>query len=242
MKRYPGNPAVTRLNDLTTLAPDEYAKRVSGVAVKLDALSRSTVEQITRNPDFAMDDILGRRGLVSVVAPLQDGQLAQTLSGLFVNDLLFRAYNRFASAAGVRLLLVLDEAAQLADRIDYKNLLSVARSARIAVLLAVQDITQFADPNERSTVFGNCSTYISFSGVSHDSAKMLSDRLGQHSVLTTTVGRTPGTIGYQTTVSNTTSMAPVLGLREIMMIPFGTRQAVVHSRDILPSPFFVDFA
>jgi hypothetical protein len=70
---------------------------------------------------------------------------------------------------------------------------------------------------------------------------MLSNRLGQHPVLTSTVGRTPGTIGYQTTVSNTTNMAPVLGLREIMMIPFGTRPAIVHSRDVVPAPFFVDF-
>ncbi|GAB3171917.1 hypothetical protein GCM10027259_07800 [Micromonospora palomenae] len=240
--RYPNGPAYARLADLVNLAPDDYSKRISGVAVRLDALARPTVEQVTRNSDFQMSDVLQQRGLVSVVAPLQDGQLAQTISGLFVNDLLFRAFNRFTSPDGNRLLLVLDEAAQLADRIDFKNVLSVARSAGVAIMVAVQDVTQFADVNERSTVFGNCGTYISFSGVSPESAKLLADRLGAHSVLTTTVGRTPGGLGYQTTVNSTTQVVPVLGQREIMNIPYGSRPAVVHARDVLAAPFLVDLA
>ncbi|MEV6487425.1 type IV secretory system conjugative DNA transfer family protein [Actinoplanes sp. NPDC051633] len=241
LSRYPNSPAIPRLADLMSLAPDDYSKRISGVSVKLDALARPAVEQVTRNPDFATPDVLSTHSLTSIVAPLQDGQLARTLSGLFVNDLLFRAFNRFTGHSGNRLLLVLDEAAQLADRIDFKNVLSVARSAGVAIVVAVQDVAQFADVNERSTVFGNCGTFVCFSGASPESAKLLSDRLGSHPVLSTSVGQTPGGLGYTTTVNQSTTMAPVLGQREIMNIPFGARPAVVHARDVLSAPFLVDF-
>ena len=50
--------------------------------------------------------------------------MAATLSSLFINQLLFRAYDRFVNPGGVPLLLVLDEAAQLADRVDFESLLS----------------------------------------------------------------------------------------------------------------------
>ena len=44
LKRYPGSPASARLRDLETLYPDEYAKRISGVAIRLDALANPMVE------------------------------------------------------------------------------------------------------------------------------------------------------------------------------------------------------
>ena len=178
LQRYPHSPGAARLKDLPYLSPDDFNKRATGVAVRLDPLARPTVEAVTTNGTITTTDILAQSQIVSVVAPLQDGQMAQMLSSLFVNDLLFRVYNRFTGHQGVPVLLVLDEAAQLADRIDYRNLLSVARSADMSVVIALQDVAQFSDPAERSTVLGNCDTYVSFNGVSQESAKFLSERLG----------------------------------------------------------------
>jgi type IV secretory pathway TraG/TraD family ATPase VirD4 len=240
LRRYPSGPAVARLQDLVILAPDDYSKRITGVTVRLDALARPTIQAVTTNANFSTEHLLKQQELVSVVAPLQDGQMAQTLSSLFVNDLLFRVYNRFTGFQGPRVLLMLDEAAQLTDRIDYKNLLSVARSAGVSVVLALQDVSQFADLNERSIALGNCGTFVCFSGVSQESAKFLSERLGSHTVPSTTLGQTPTGWGYQTTVSTTSTTVPVLGPREIMSIPFGTRPALVHSRPVLDAPFLVD--
>ncbi|MTD54789.1 type IV secretory system conjugative DNA transfer family protein [Amycolatopsis pithecellobii] len=240
LRRYPNSPGAGRLRDLPYLSPDDFAKRVTGVAVRLDALARPTVEAVTTNGTLTTPDILQERQIVSVVAPLQDGQMAQTLSSLFVNDLLFRVYGRFSGYQGPPVMLVLDEAAQLADRVDYKNVLSVARSAGMSIVLALQDIAQFSDASERSIAVGNCDTYVSFSGVSQESAKFLSERLGKHVVPVTTVGKTAQGWGYQTTASTTQQTVPVLGEREIMTIPFGRRPAVVHAKSTLAAPFLVD--
>lgn len=239
--KYPNSQGSARLNDLPRLAPDDFAKRVTGVAVRLDALARPTVEAVTTNGTLTTSDILHDQQIVSVVAPLQDGQMSQTLSSLFINDLLFRVYDRFTGYQGPPVLLVLDEAAQLADRVDYQNLLSVARSAGMSVVIALQDVAQFSDPSERSVVLGNCDTYVSFNGVSQESAKFLSERLGKHVVQETTVGRTAQGWGYQTSASTSQQTVPVLGEREIMTIPVGRRPAVVHARSTCAAPFLVEF-
>ena len=72
--------------------------------------------------------------------------------------MLFRS--RFVNPGGVPVLLVLDEAAQLAGRVDFESLLSVAREARLAAVIAVQDVAQFKDENQRSIIFANCGTAV----------------------------------------------------------------------------------
>jgi hypothetical protein len=240
LQKYPHSPGAVRMKDLPYLSPDDFAKRVTGVAVRLDALARPSVEAVTTRGNFATTDVLQQQQIVSVVAPLQDGQMAQSLSGLFINDLLFRVYGRFTGAYGPPVMLVLDEAAQLADRIDFKNVLSIARSAGMGVVIALQDVAQFADSAERSIALGNCDTFVSMRGVSQESAKFLSDRLGKHDVPVTTLGKTATGSGYHTSISTTVQNVPVLGEREIMTIPFGARPAVVHARSTLGAPFLVD--
>lgn len=240
LQRYPHSPGAARLRDLPYLSVDDFTKRVTGVAVRLDALARPTIEAVTTNGTITTADLLRERQILSLVAPMQDGQMAQALSSLFVNDLLFRVFNRFTARQGPPIMLVLDEAAQLADRVDYKNVLSVARSAGMSVVLALQDVAQFSDAAERSVVLANCDTYVSFRGVSQESAKFLSDRLGKHVVPTTTVGKTAQGWGHQTSASTTSQTVPVLGEREIMAIPVGLRPAVVHAKSSVGAPFLVE--
>lgn len=240
LRKYPHSPAVARLRELIYLPPDDFSKRVTGVRVRLDALARPTVTAVTMNPTLTPADLLREQQIVSIVAPLADGQMATTFSSLFINDLLFRVYNRFTGYSGPRILLVLDEAAQLADRVDYQNLLSVARAAGMGVLLALQDTAQFADASVRSVALGNCDTYLSLNGVSHQSAKFLSERLGNHNVSMTSMGQAPTGWGYQTTTTTTTTTVPILGHREIMSIPGGIRPAIVHCRSLFDRPFLVD--
>ncbi|TYB54743.1 TraM recognition domain-containing protein [Nonomuraea sp. PA05] len=242
LKRYPASPANTRLSDLPGLGPADYAKRVTGVAVKLDALAKPSVVAVTNRLDLRLADILDSQHFVSIVAPLQDGQMAQMLSSLFVNQLLHRAYDRFTRPGGAPLLLVLDEAAQIADRIDYENVLSVARAAGVAMVIAVQDARQFKDENQRSVVFANCGTLICLSGVSRKSAEAMSERVGEHPVQTASVsmGSSTASAGRSTSHTVNTQMAPILGVREIMAPPFGPYAGTVHARDISDRPFLID--
>lgn len=234
--------ACHRVADLVHLYPDEYAKKISGVAARLGVMTNSKIEAITNDSEIKAAEVLEEQRLLSVVAPLQDGLMAKSLSSLFISQLLHHAFRRFGSSAGYPLLLVIDEAAQLADRIDLPNVLSVARSSGVAVVLALQDVAHIKDKDERSVVLSNCGTMICFSGVSETTAEAMSSRLGQHPVQTASISTGPS--GDRTrnvrTKSVTTTMAPILGTREIMSPPFGDRVATVHCRDMNNLPFLVD--
>ena len=223
--------------------PDKYAEEIADIENKLDVLTTPKLKAVTGQAGMRAADVLRAPSFVSVVAPLHHGDMASMLSGLFINQLLFRAYDRYTNPGGVPLLLVLDEAAELKNRVDFKSLLSVARAAQVAALIAVQDVTQF-DDKSRSVVFGNCGTLIYLPGTTYDSAKYLSDQLGQHPVqaASTAVGPAANGWGNQRTHSWQTSMAPVLGTREIRDVPFGRFAAVVHSRPMADRPFLVDLA
>lgn len=243
LQRYPSSPANGRLKSLLQMYPDKYAEEIADIENKLDVLTTPKLKAVTGRAGMRAADVLRSPSFVSVVAPLHHGDMASMLSGLFINQLLFRAYDRYTNPGGVPLLLVLDEAAELKNRVDFKSLLSVARAARVAALVAVQDVTQF-DDKSRSIVFGNCGTLIYLPGTTHESAKYLSDQLGQHPVQTVSTSIGPAANGYgsQRTQSRQSAMVPVLGEREIHDLPFGRYTAVVRSRPVTDLPFLVDLA
>ncbi|MGP4996032.1 type IV secretory system conjugative DNA transfer family protein [Glutamicibacter ardleyensis] len=244
INRYPSFSGSRRLVHLLSLDDSDYSKRVSGVVGKLDVLVRPTLAKVTSRSDFFTDDILNEHTFATVVAPIRDGQLAETLSSLFFSRLLYHAYDRFNSISRPRpLLLVLDEAPQLANRMDLANVLSLARAAGIVVVLALQDISQFVNENERNTIFSNCGTVITIGNVSDLTAEFVEKRLGQHPVTVRSSTRgANGASGSGMSYTSTNQLVPVLGRREIMHPPFGERPAMVHSRDLFQrsAPFFVE--
>jgi type IV secretory pathway TraG/TraD family ATPase VirD4 len=240
--KYRSTSGALRLSDLPNLYPDDYAKRVTGVSVKLDSLARPSVAAVTGASRFHMQQIFDRPTLLNLVAPMQDGQMGEMLCSLFMNQLLKHIYDRFTSPAARPVLLMLDEAARLSERIDYEQVLSVARAAGAFVVVAIQDVSQFKDKDERSSILSNCATFVCLPGVSPATATAFSERLGQAPVETASVSRGPSPSGVwtSTTTSSSVAMGPVLGTREIMQPPFEGRPAVVHARDISDAPFIVD--
>jgi type IV secretory pathway TraG/TraD family ATPase VirD4 len=243
VNRNPQSQAYPRLADLLSLYPDQYTQETATVAAKLSSLANPAIEAVTNRVGFRMRDVLQSPTLVSVVARVeQDGQMAAMLGSLFVNQLLFSAYDRFANWSGVPVLVVLDEAARLQQLVDFESMLSLGREAGIHGLIALQDAAQFKDKDERSVIFSNSGTLIYLPHTSALSAQLLSDRLGQHPVQTASmsVSPSPHGIGTQRTPSWQTQMAPVLGQREISNLPFGERAALVHASPLLDPPFLVD--
>ena len=56
-------------------------------------------------------------------------------------------------------LLILDEAPRLKDRIDLPSLMWLAASANMSVVLAVQEVNDFRE-DERAVIFANCGTWV----------------------------------------------------------------------------------
>jgi type IV secretory pathway TraG/TraD family ATPase VirD4 len=230
----------SRLRELCGHTPFDYVRAVQFVTTHLETLDTQGFVDVTSRSQFRMSALDGMSGaLVIVNAPVADQSLSAAASGLFVGQLLFRRLQRFATPSSP-MLLVLDEAARLQDRIDLGALMSLAAGAGVSVLLSVQDVTQFEEIR-RSEILANCGTCVVLPGVSSDTSEYLGNRLGKRQRLSlsesTTHDRHSGT---GTSYSRVVELAPVLEHNEISHLPFGRFSAVVHTRHLSPKPILVD--
>ena len=244
VNKYSGVAASARLEPYVVLGPSDYAKATSGVRVALTELAHSLVEHVTTLQTINARRLIDDHHLTVVVAPVQDGKLSAAFSALFLGRLSQAIYDRLATGGGRPVVLVIDEAARILDRLRLEEFISVARSADASVILALQDAAQIKDENERSTILSNCATFVSLHGVSRTSADYLTARLGEGRVASQSAQttRVPGQWrgSHSTTLSS--ELAPILGSREVMAPPFGRRSAVVHARDVSDHPFVVDLS
>jgi type IV secretory pathway TraG/TraD family ATPase VirD4 len=242
--QYSSAPGATDLRaTLNGLSSDDYPKAISGVTTALGRLDLAGVAAVTQPSAFKLTDVFAQPTLLVVAAPMKGGEAARFLSSLFLNLLAQRLYRRFGQG-GTHLFLFVDEAARIVDRFNFEEVLSISRSAGVSVCLATQDVAQFKDENERSTVFSNCATFVSLAGVSPLSANLLSERLGQHRVSSLTLNRDP--TKWVSGTGQAIESVPVLGTREITQPPFGPRCAIAHVKatelGISGKPMLVDLS
>jgi type IV secretory pathway TraG/TraD family ATPase VirD4 len=209
----------------------DYQKSASGVATALAKLDSPAIDQVSE-PDpkraFTFDMLFSRPTLLVVAAPLSGGDTARFLSTIFLNLLVRRLFGQFGKTA-THVFLVIDEAPRLVDRFNFEEVLSIARSAGVSVVIAAQDIGQFKDENERSTILTNCATYVSLAGASPMSVKFLMERLGKHRVEVRDISHNSagGVLGSYGR-GHRIEAQDVLAEREIAHPPFGSRCAIAH--------------
>jgi type IV secretory pathway TraG/TraD family ATPase VirD4 len=223
---YASAPGATDLTaTLNGLSATDYPRAISGVTTALGRLDTAGVDAVTQPSQFQLTDLFSRPTLLVVTAPMKGGDTARFLSSLFLNLLAQRLYRRFGQQNN-HMFLFVDEAARIVDRFNFEEVLSISRSAGVSVCLATQDVGQFKDESERSTIFANCATCVWLAGTSPLSAKLLSDRLGSQRVSSLTLNKDP--TKWMSGTGHSIVTAPVLGDREIMQPPFGARCAIAH--------------
>jgi type IV secretory pathway TraG/TraD family ATPase VirD4 len=224
----------------------EYAKVISGVVAALSPLDSPAVEAVTRSstarPSLDLGQALGDHGLLVVGAPLRGGEVSAALAGLMLNQLAQRLYERFGSQQRP-VLLVIDEAPQIVDRVDVAQLMEVSRSAGVGVVAAMQDVAQIKDENDRSSILSNAAAFAILPGASPMSVMEFGKRLGQRFERTTGLTVSGRAMGSPTQTLGTEAV-PVLRDREIMHPPFGARAAFVHIKApelrVTAKPLLVD--
>ncbi|MBJ7469804.1 MAG: type IV secretory system conjugative DNA transfer family protein [Solirubrobacteraceae bacterium] len=228
------------LSDALAADPFDYSKITSGVVNALEPLAVPQVDAITGNDRVRIDDALSGSGLVAFGAPLGDGRLGESFAALFLNLLIERVHARHGGSA-YPAILIIDEAARLADRVDFELLLSTSRAAGVSVVLAAQDIAQFPEGRVRDGVLANCQTLITMPGVGATTAQKVSERLGTRPEIEIDHHRQTNHF-FASAVNRRHQRVPVLDTREIFEPPFGPQCAVVHSRPLSPKPFVVDLS
>jgi len=236
-------PAVgRRLAEVSALHPADFGRAMSGVVNALDVFEHAGVKAVTGRSEITLRSLTDVPSLLIVGAPLSGSRTSISLSSLMISLLTRELYKRFGMQQTRRVFYFIDEAARLADRINFEELLSVSRAAGITVALAAQNVTQFSNKNERSTILDNCATYISLPSPSDESASYFASRLGTREVSNLTSNRTVGGFGVRagTQYSRSLASVPMLGKREIMDPPWGERSALVQCRSVTGLPFAVD--
>jgi type IV secretory pathway TraG/TraD family ATPase VirD4 len=249
VKQHPRAPGVADLQSVLRYPEAEYPKVISGVVAALAPLTGAGISAVMRSapsrPSLDLEHVLDDHHLLIVSAPLRGGQVSETLSSLLMNQLKQRLYERFGQKRRPT-LIVIDEAPQISDRVDLAQLLEVSRSAGAGVVLAMQDVAQIKDENERSSILSNAAAFAILPGASPKSVGEFSNRLGQRFERTVdlNVGGRGGFGGSQTSQNYRTESVPVLREREIMQPPVGERAALLHVKaaelGITPKPLLVE--
>ncbi len=250
VKRSPRAAGVADLVAALRFPQADYPKIISGVITALSVLDIAAVNAVTRSapirPSLDLGRALDDHHLLIVGAALKGGQVSATLSSLLLNQLAQRFYERFGQQRRP-VLLVIDEAPQIVDRVDIAKLMEVSRSAGVGVVAAMQDVAQIKDENDRSSLLSNAATFAILPGASPKSVEEFGKRLGHRFERTMGVSvggaRTPFGAGSPTQTLGTEAV-PVLREREIMQPPFAGRSAVIHIKaaelGITAKPLLVD--
>ena len=250
VKQHPRSPGVADLEAALRYPQADYPKIISGVVTALSALDGSAVNAVTRatsrRPSINLETALDDHQLLIVGAALKGGQVSATLSSLLLNQLSQRLYERFGQQRRP-VLLVIDEAPQIVDRVDIAKLMEVSRSAGVGVVVAMQDVAQIKDDNDRSSILSNAAAFAILPGASPKSVEEFGKRLGQR--FEQTIGMSVGgpRTGFGAPVPSQTlgtESVPVLREREIMQPPVGERAAIVHVKaqelGVTTKPLLVD--
>jgi type IV secretory pathway TraG/TraD family ATPase VirD4 len=230
------------LGDLAGLPPDDYSRSISGLLNALSVFQQPSVQRATAASDIDLAEIWTVPTLVVCVARLSDARLAEQMSSLMVSQLSTLVLDGFGTQRARPLVLMLDEAPRLKDRVDLEALLAMVRGADTGICLAAQDVTQFGPPEKYEPLLANCQTVISMYGSSDATAAFLAKRLGNRLAEQVSISDPPQR-GVFAAPSATTSSAsvPVLGHREIMYPPFGPYSAITHVPAVCAQPVVCDF-
>jgi len=233
------------LADLFQFSVDEHSRAVSGLLNTLHLFNDPSVAKVSERSDFRLPAIGRSPTLLVIGASLADARAAEVWSSIMLNLLFNFIYRRFSpggSQTPLPLYLMLDEAPRLRERINFEEVLSVARAAKVGICLAMQDVTQFGDERQISAILSNCLTIVILRGSSIATAKYFSEGLGQRvdQVIVHSRYRGPFDLFSQQGSSVQTVTVPVLREREIMYPPFGQYCAVCQISPVTEKPFLID--
>jgi type IV secretion system protein VirD4 len=153
----------------------------------LDAFADPTVARATRSSEFRVQDLLdGRVATLYLCAPTHEQARLRPVFATLVHEVLTAAFERAARQGGPLdppLLLVLDEAANIAPVSDLDSLASTAAGHGVQLVTVFQDLAQIqARYGERAgTVLNNHRAKLVLSGVSDGPTLELASRLAGES-------------------------------------------------------------
>lgn len=190
----PTHPARQAFGPLRTGSPETRQNQMSVVAISLSLFADPNIAWLTGASDFDPLQLLAPRTAVFIVVP-DDTTTYYPLAALFVTQILQTLANAAATKPqgrlGVPIHLVLDEFGNLPKIPDFDKALAVARGRGIRITLTLQALSQLEDrygQKTAETMRNSCNTWIYLSANDTDTARVVSDKIGQTTIETTSRG------------------------------------------------------
>lgn len=228
--------AAHELLDLIQQHPSDFTKATAGLANKLSWLAEPGLADMldARSPNaFTLTEALDQGVLLIVGSRERGGERSATAAAVMLNLLRLRCLERFGTNQAP-VFWMLDEAHRYAKRIQLDQMLDLLRGAGSPVCVAGQDVAHLGDDKDQSRMLTNCDTFITLTGVSPDTARFFSGRLGRLWSPTTTMAM-DATGAWRPSIGH--AERSLLGDREIMYPPVGQYGGVAQLRSGSPRPF-----
>ena len=176
-------------------APETTQNQMSVVAVSLSLFADANIAWLTGASDFEPIQLIRPPTAVFIVVP-DDTATYYPLAALFVTQILQTLANASARQSGGRLPvpvhMVLDEFGNLPKIPDFDTALAVARGRGVRITLTLQSLSQLDDrygQKTAETMRNTCNTWVYLSANDNDTARVLSDKIGQTTIETTSRGQ-----------------------------------------------------
>lgn len=205
--------------------PDQTrASIIITVQTAIGLYQDSLVRENTSVSDFALRDLLDPSQEVSLFYVVQPNDIPKVkpLTRLFVNMMLSKLVRDMdydsPAQKKQRLLMLFDEFPQLGKLADIENTLAICRSYGIKICLVAQDLNQiYQIYTKENGIMGNTQIQVYYTPTNLDTAKAISDRLGDRTITTHSISRN-GKI-FEKNVSDSETGRKLMKPEEIMTMP-----------------------
>lgn len=178
----------------------------------LDLYQNPLIKANTAVSDFTVRDLLDPKQAVSLYLVLQpnDVEKLRPLTRLFISTMMSKLVRDmdFGEGGGTtnvvkqRLLLMLDEFPQLRKMEQIENQLAICAGYGVKICIVAQNIGQLNQLyTKENGIAANCHVQIYFTPADNDSARMLSDKLGDATIATSSVSSSGRLFEKNTSVS-----------------------------------------
>ena len=178
----------------------------------LDLYQNPLIKANTAVSDFTVRDLLDPKQTVSLYLVLQpnDVEKLRPLTRLFISTMMSKLVRDmdFGEGGGTtnvvkqRLLLMLDEFPQLRKMEQIENQLAICAGYGVKICIVAQNIGQLNQLyTKENGIAANCHVQIYFTPADNDSARMLSDKLGDATITTNSVSSSGKLFEKNTSVS-----------------------------------------
>lgn len=189
------HPARQAYGPLLTGSPETRQNQMSVVAIALSLFADRNIAWLTSTSDWHPKALLQPRTAVFIVVP-DDSATYYPLASLFVTQILQTLSTAAAQESSGRLAvpihMVLDEFGNLPKIPQFENALAVSRGRGIRITLTLQSLSQLEDhygQKTAETMRNTCNTWVYLSANDTDTARVVSEKIGQSTIETTSRGQ-----------------------------------------------------